>query len=223
MKWITCLSLCLFLFATTAGYSQDSVLVFRKYPVVNIATRLWLREYGLYSTPFVKRLPWLTFGVGYRRKAFLADRMDCIYAENALVNAHLHGPVVLLGFDSHNLGKQRKKNHLMLVGFRRLDAGRLNFVERGVCGIIHDGEYTATFDASAKELFFKYATTFGSKSHPFELFWGLGGGFRWTRKAFVESGRFPYPWPDDDIETVLYFVPQLETGFRWNMFNIKRG
>ncbi|MCC6725627.1 MAG: hypothetical protein IT258_14055 [Saprospiraceae bacterium] len=223
MKWITCLLLFLFLPTQSFSQAQDSVPAMRKYPIVYLRSKMWLREYGIYLSPFVKHLPWLSVGVGYRKKSFWAERgLSCAYAEHGLLKAKMHGPFVSLGFDSHNLRKKRDINHSAVVGYRWLDAGRVDYTDGGCFN--GSGRYTVLkiYDASAKELFFKWVLDATNDKRRLEVFFSLGGGFRWTRKAFSKRGFYESIYIDNDIEEVLYFIPQWDTGFRFNLFNIKR-
>jgi hypothetical protein len=222
IHFLSLLSFCLCLQTALIAQVQDSLLRERKYHIANTRVKASLREVGLNLTPFVKWLPWLSIGAGYRFESKFTKKMDCLFGEQALLGGSLNGPFVMAGFDSKNWRTFRMTNYSAHIGYKRLDAGRIDYVEHGCFGLGASSQSPyKLYDATANEVFFKFLLDFQSRKQLASLYAGFGGAFRQVRKAFVESGTLDEYYPDDDVEKLLYFIPLCDMGLRINFIVLK--
>lgn len=222
IHFLSLLSFCLCLQTASIAQAQDSLLLEREYHVANTRIKLQLREFAFNLTPFIKSAPWLSIGAGYRFDSKFYRQMDCVFGEPMLLKGSLKGPFVMAGFDSKNWGTLRLMNYSALVGYKRLNGGRIKYIERDCfVGASSESRYKL-YDATANEVFFKFLVDFQHRNNQyFSFYLGFGGAFQEVRKAFVESGSLQTHYTDDDVEKVLYFIPLGDMGIRINFIGLK--
>jgi hypothetical protein len=195
-RFLPSLGLFLLLQVALTAQTQDSPLPSQRY-FANFRMKASLREVGLNLMPFAKRMPWLSIGAGYHFGSSFIRKMDCLYGEPARLNGSLKGPFVVVGYDPKNNGAFKRRTFSAFVGYKQLDGGRVEYLETdcltGSAGTYSDYQL---YDATAKELFFKFMLEKHNEHKPWRSFYmGLGGAFRQVTRAYIERGTLDEYYP----------------------------
>lgn len=172
------------------------------------------REVNFGFNPMLRFQKKFYLGIGYRYNTIISS--SC-FLERGIINGNLHGPVFSIGYDGTNRKHPKPINLTLQIAYKYLKSDTIKYIEAPcLLGEVHDDADYKIYWHSANVVGAKVFMdgNFAVKTVGFYL--GLGVDFQLLTKHFIESGSFGQHWPDNDVEKILYLIPKIDLGLRFN-------
>ncbi len=198
--------------------AQDSLIVVEKYSVMHfrIGTNSF-REVGFNTNLFIRKIPEMTLGLGYRYKStsdLTLGECFSFYPFGRLTNINSSGPFLTLGYEMKNeIGRRQAVNPFFQVQLRRLKAKDLSFSE-GECenSEVPQGD-TEYFDLKATDVNLKAILDIGGNESAADFYIGIGLGARYAKKLITKIGNMKVDKTDRVKIPLISFYMGLRLSF----------